>query len=47
MAEPLRIEVEATPANVPAILQRVIEVDENRRTEQSGKNDGLDRAACS
>jgi ATP-dependent RNA helicase RhlE len=31
--EPVRIEVEATPANEPSILQRVIEVDESRRTE--------------
>ncbi|MDB5847263.1 MAG: helicase [Rhodoferax sp.] len=31
--DPVRVEVEATAANEPAILQRVIEVDENRRTE--------------
>jgi ATP-dependent RNA helicase RhlE len=30
---PVRVEVAATEANEPAILQRVIEVDENRRTE--------------
>ncbi|HSV36581.1 MAG TPA: DEAD/DEAH box helicase [Ramlibacter sp.] len=30
---PTRIEVAQTPANEPAILQRVIEVDEKRRTE--------------
>jgi ATP-dependent RNA helicase RhlE len=31
--DPVRIEVAATPANEPAILQRVIQVDEKRRTE--------------
>jgi ATP-dependent RNA helicase RhlE len=33
LQDPVRIEVAATPANEPAILQRVIEVDEKRRTE--------------
>ena len=31
--DPVRVTVAATEANEPAILQRVIEVDENRRTE--------------
>jgi len=33
LREPVRVEVEATEAHAPAILQRVIQVDENRRTE--------------
>jgi len=32
LREPLRLEVAGTPANEPAILQRVIQVDEKRRT---------------
>jgi ATP-dependent RNA helicase RhlE len=31
--EPVRIEVESTPATEPSIVQRVIEVDANRRTQ--------------
>jgi len=33
LRDPVRVEVEATEANEPAILQRVIQVDEKRRTE--------------
>jgi len=33
LRDPLRIEVAATAANEPAILQRVFQVDEKRRTE--------------
>jgi superfamily II DNA/RNA helicase len=33
LRDPLRVDVPATPANEPAILQRVIQVDEKRRTE--------------
>jgi ATP-dependent RNA helicase RhlE len=33
LCDPVRVEVPATPANEPAILQRVIQVDEKRRTE--------------
>lgn len=33
LRDPLRIEVAATAANEPAILQRVIQVDDKRRTE--------------
>ncbi|RYZ12815.1 MAG: DEAD/DEAH box helicase, partial [Comamonadaceae bacterium] len=33
LREPLRIEVEATPANLPDIAQRAIEVDAPRRTQ--------------
>jgi superfamily II DNA/RNA helicase len=33
LRDPLRVDVPATPANEPAIAQRVIQVDEKRRTE--------------
>ena len=33
LREPVRVHVDATPANEPAILQRVIQVDASRRTE--------------
>jgi ATP-dependent RNA helicase RhlE len=33
LRDPVRVEVPPTPANEPAILQRVIEVDDKRRTE--------------
>ncbi|APW38631.1 RNA helicase [Rhodoferax koreense] len=33
LRDPVRVEIEATQTNEPAILQRVIQVDEKRRTE--------------
>ena len=33
LRDPVRVDVPSTPANEPAILQRVIQVDEKRRTE--------------
>jgi superfamily II DNA/RNA helicase len=33
LRDPVRVSVPSTPANEPAILQRVIQVDEKRRTE--------------
>ena len=47
LRDPVRVEVPSTPANEPSILQRVIQVDEKRRTEllrHLVKDQGWERA---
>ena len=47
LRDPVRVEVPSTPANEPSILQRVIQIDEKRRTEllrHLVKDQGWERA---